>query len=133
MKYSIHKIYKYLTNRKLNFNYKFYRKNKILPYIETNRTKFLFKIHNAWIIYLHKKQVPNIYKIKEMLENYLEIFNLDTIHFNLQKRIYIIEFINDLKKNNMIIKSLKESGKYLVYKQQYDIPRLYKPIDNYIQ
>ena len=128
MKYSIYKIYKNVTNRMINLQ--FSRKNKILPYVDINRNKFLFKIGNAWIIYLDNKQVliPNIYKIKKILENYLEIFKLNTVQFNLQNRTYIIEFINDLKNNNMIIKSFKESGKYLVYKQKYDIPRLYKSI-----
>jgi len=105
----LNKIYNYFT---LKMNKQVYKNNKILPLIDTSRNTFLYKVGNAWIIFLCKKQenYVNIHKILKIFNNYKKTINSD-------KSEHINEFINDLNKKKMIIRKLKESGKYLVFNE----------------
>ena len=90
--------------------------------VDSSRNKFLIRINDSWVIDLDGKQFQklNIKRIHKIFDDYVQTFNPNTDDFDLYQHTKTMEFINDIKTKNMIVKGLKESGKYLVYdKEKY--------------
>jgi hypothetical protein len=83
--------------------------------VDPARNKFLIRIDNAWVIDIDGTQFQeiNLEKIQCIFDEYLEKNKFDNYDF-----IKTIEFINDIKTKNMIVKGLKDAGKYLVYDKE---------------
>ena len=83
--------------------------------VDPARNKFLIRIDNAWVIDIDGKQFEelNLEKIQSIFHEYLEKNKFD--NYDLLKTM---EFINDINTKNMIIKGLKDAGKYLVYDKE---------------
>ena len=83
--------------------------------VDPARNKFLIRINNAWVIDIDGKQFEelNLEKIQSIFHEYLEKYKFD--NYDLLKNM---EFINDINTKNMIIKGLKDAGKYLVYDKE---------------
>ena len=83
--------------------------------VDPARNKFLIRIDNAWVIDIDGKQFEeiNLEKIQSIFDEYLEKNQFD--NYDLLKTM---EFINDIKTKNMIVKGLKDAGKYLVYDKE---------------
>ena len=91
--------------------------------VDPSRNKFLIRCKNAWVIDIDGIQFQelNLEKIQNIFDEYL-LQN----EFDAHDQIKTMEFINDIKTKPMIIKGLKDAGKYLVYdKEKYtDIERI---------
>ena len=90
--------------------------------VDQSRNKFLIRMNNAWVIDLDGKQFQelNIIRIREIFYDYLQTFNQSSNDYDPSHHVKTMEFINDIKTKNMIVKGLKECGKYLVYdKEKY--------------
>ena len=100
-----------------------------LPSVHQSRNKFLIRINNAWVIDLDGKQFQelNITRIREIFYDYLQTFNQSSNDYDPSHHVKTMEFINDIKTKNMIVKGLKECGKYLVYdKEKYIIDQSFE-------
>ena len=85
--------------------------------VDPSRNKFLIRCKNAWVIDIDGIQFQelNLEKIQNIFDEYLLQNDFDT-----HDQIKTMEFINDIKTKPMIIKGLKDAGKYLVYdKEKY--------------
>ena len=90
--------------------------------VDSSRNKFLIRVDDAWVIDLDGKQFQklNMKRIHKIFDDYVKTFNPNADDFDLYQHTKTMEFINDIKTKNMIVKGLKESGKYLVYdKEKY--------------
>ena len=83
--------------------------------VDPARNKFLLRCKNAWVVDIDGKQFQelNIEKIQNIFNDYLQKYNFDTYDY-----IKTMEFILDIKTKNMIVKGLKDAGKYLVYDKE---------------
>ena len=85
--------------------------------VDPSRNKFLIRCKNAWVIDIDGIQFQelNLEKIQNIFDEYLLQNDFDA-----HDQIKTMEFINDIKTKPMIIKGLKDAGKYLVYdKEKY--------------
>ena len=83
--------------------------------VDPARNKFLIRCKDAWVIDIDGKQFEeiNLEKIQKIFDEYLTKYKFDNYDY-----IKTMEFINDIKTKNMIIKGLKDAGKYLVYDKE---------------
>ena len=83
--------------------------------VDPARNKFLIRCKDAWVIDIDGKQFEelNLQKIQKIFDEYLTKYKFD--NYDLLKNM---EFINDINTKNMIIKGLKDAGKYLVYDKE---------------
>ena len=83
--------------------------------VDPSRNKFLIRCKNAWVIDIDGIQFQelNLEKIQKIFDAYLLQNNFDA-----HDQIKTMEFINDIKTKNMIVKGLKDAGKYLVYDKE---------------
>ena len=58
-------------------------------------------------------QELNLEKIQSIFNEYLEKYKFETYDY-----LKTIEFITDIRTKNMIVKGLKDAGKYLVYDKE---------------
>ena len=89
--------------------------NRSIWLVDCSRNKFLVRYENAWVIDIDGKQFQdvNIEKIQNLFNDYLKKYKFDTYDY-----IKTMEFILDINTKNMIIKGLKDAGKYLVYDKE---------------
>ena len=89
--------------------------NRSIWLVDSSRNKFLVRYENAWVIDIDGKQFQdvNIEKIQNLFNDYLKKYKFDTYDY-----IKTMEFILDINTKNMIIKGLKDAGKYLVYDKE---------------
>ena len=89
--------------------------NRSIWMVDIARNKFLLRCKNAWFVDIDGKQFQelNIQKIQNIFNDYLQKYDFDTYDY-----LKTIEFILDIKTKNMIVKGLKDAGKYLVYDKE---------------
>jgi len=90
--------------------------------VDPSRNKFIVRINNAWVIDIDGKQFQelNIKRIYKIFDDHSQTFNPESENYDQYYHLKTMEFIVDIKTKNMIVKGLKESGKYLVYdKEKY--------------
>ena len=83
--------------------------------VDSARNKFLIRYENAWVIDIDGKQFQevNLEKIQNIFNEYLQKYKFDTYDY-----VKTMEFILDIQTKNMIIKGLKDAGKFLVYDKE---------------
>ena len=83
--------------------------------VDPSRNKFLIRYKDSWVIDIDGTQFQelNLEKIQSIFNEYLEKQKLDTYDY-----LKTIEFITDIRTKNMIIRGLKDAGKYLVYDKE---------------
>ena len=88
--------------------------------VDSARNKFLIRYKDAWVIDIDGTQFQelNIKRIQKIFDDYLQTFDTSTDNFDEYQHIKTMEFIIDIKTKNMIVKGLKDAGKYLVYDQE---------------
>ena len=86
-----------------------------LPSVDSSRNKFLIRYDNAWVIDIDGKQFQeiNLEKIQNIFNEYMEKYKFDTHDY-----LKTMEFIIDIRTKNMIVKGLKDAGKFLVYDKE---------------
>ena len=90
--------------------------------VDPSRNKFLIRCKDAWVIDIDGKQFQelNIKRIYKIFDDYLQTIDLEDDNYDRYQYHKTMEFITDIKTKNMIVKGLKEAGKYLVYdKEKY--------------
>jgi len=90
-------------------------KERSIWMVDSARNKFLLRYENAWVIDIDGKQFQeiNLEKIQNLFNDYLNKYKFDTYDY-----IKTMEFILDIKTKNMIVKGLKDAGKFLVYDKE---------------
>ena len=83
--------------------------------VDSSRNKFLIRYDNAWVIDIDGKQFQeiNLEKIQNIFNEYMEKYKFDTHDY-----LKTMEFIIDIRTKNMIVKGLKDAGKFLVYDKE---------------
>ena len=83
--------------------------------VDPSRNKFLIRCKDSWVIDIDGTQFQelNLEKIQNIFDDYITKYEFDT-----HDQIKTMEFINDIKTKNMIVKGLKDAGKYLVYDKE---------------
>ena len=83
--------------------------------VDPSRNKFLIRIDNAWVIDIDGThfQELNLEKIQSIFNEYSEKNKFDTYDY-----LKTVEFITDIRTKNMIVRGLKDAGKYLVYDKE---------------
>ena len=88
--------------------------------VDSSRNKFLIRCKDVWIIDVDGKQFQelNIKRIHKIFDDYLQSFDSYAMEHNYYEYIKTMEFIVDIKTKNMIVKGLKDAGKYLIYDKE---------------
>ena len=88
--------------------------------VDPSRNKFLIRCKDAWVIDIDGKQFQelNIKRIYKIFDDYLQTLDPTADDFDIYQHTKTMEFITDIKTKNMIVKGLKEAGKYLVYDKE---------------
>ena len=83
--------------------------------VDPSRNKFLIRCKDSWVIDIDGTQFQelNLEKIQNIFDDYITKYEFDA-----HDQIKTMEFINDIKTKNMIVKGLKDAGKYLVYDKE---------------
>ena len=83
--------------------------------VDASRNKFIVRYENAWVIDIDGEQFQeiNLQKIQNIFKDYLQKYN-DPMN----DRFKTIEFMIEIKTKQMVIKGLKEAGKYLIYDKE---------------
>ena len=83
--------------------------------VDPSRNKFLIRHKNSWVIDMDGIQFQelNLEKIQNIFNEYLKKYEFDTYDY-----LKTMEFIIDIRTKNMIVKGLKNAGKYLVYDKE---------------
>ena len=89
--------------------------NRSIWMVDSARNKFLIRCKDAWVIDIDGTQFQeiNLEKIQKIFNEYLQKYKFDRYDY-----IKTMEFILDIQTKNMIIKGLKDAGKYLVYDKE---------------
>jgi hypothetical protein len=88
--------------------------------VDSSRNKFLIRCKDVWIIDVDGKQFQelNIKRIHKIFDDYLQSFDSYAKEHNYYEYVKTMEFIVDIKTKNMIVKGLKDAGKYLIYDKE---------------
>ena len=88
--------------------------------VDSSRNKFLIRCKDVWIIDVDGKQFQelNIKRIHKIFDDYLQSFDSYAREHNYYEYVKTMEFIVDIKTKNMIVKGLKDAGKYLIYDKE---------------
>ena len=85
--------------------------------VDSSRNKFLIRATNAWVVDIdgEKFQEITLDKIYKIFMEYMVSSNRSP-----SEMVQTMEFICDIKNKQMVIKALKDAGKYLIYdKEKY--------------
>ena len=86
--------------------------NRSIWNVDFSRNKFLIRIKDGWMVDVdgNKFQEITIDRIYEIFMNHMKISTRPT-----NEMLELMEFMCDLKNKNMVMKAMKDAGKYLIY------------------